>query len=206
MDQKEIDSLRHDVLEYADRRGGKIYSPICHPEFSDIPWQHGPERFEIIKPFIDSNAQTALDIGSHWGYFAHRLEELGLKVVAAENMKEYLKFLYRFRDLYDDEFEVWPDSIFDMGNEIRFDVVLGLNIFHHFLKKESDFLKFQDLLQRLNCKQLFVQFHDPKEGQMDGAYRNFNAEEFCDFLINHSRLSDAQRIGGTGKRSIYLLQ
>jgi hypothetical protein len=100
MNTPEISALLDDVKAYAARRRGRIYAPICHPAFAGIPYEHGPERFDLIQSHIPATARTALDIGTHWGYFAHRLEQAGLKVTAVENMMEYVQFLYRIRDLY----------------------------------------------------------------------------------------------------------
>jgi len=42
---------------------------------------------------------------------------------------------------------------------------------------------------------------------MKGAYRNFSAEEFVQFILDHSNLNDAVRIGETeNKRPVYRLR
>lgn len=92
-------TLRQGIIKYAQKHGGKIYSPIMHPLLSDIPSQFGHDCFEIIKPYIPIAAKSVLDIGSHWGYFAHRFEDCGLSVTAVENNKNYLYFLKSIREL-----------------------------------------------------------------------------------------------------------
>jgi 2-polyprenyl-3-methyl-5-hydroxy-6-metoxy-1,4-benzoquinol methylase len=205
MDQADIESLRSDVLTYAARRNGRIYAPIDHPAFADVPYQHGAQRFEIIRPHIPAGARTALDIGTHWGYFAHKLEGLGLEVTAAESLKQYLSFLTRIRTLYDDRFSIWSRSIFEMPGPIQFDVILALNIFHHFLKTEPVFEQLKALLGRTDCRVMFFEPHDPEEGQMNGAFRNFDEHAFCDFIVSHSSLKHAKHIGGPRGRPIYAL-
>lgn len=203
MKSQDVDKLRNDVLAYAARRKGKIYAPIDHPSFEDIRSEHGPERFEIIKPHIPEDAVTALDIGTHWGYFAHCLERQGLKVTAAENSKDYLPFLKGIRDLYEDNYEIYSGSIFDMEGRLNFDVVLALNIFHHFIKTENLQARLIEFLGRLNCKVIFFQSHSTQEGQMRGAYRNYDPEEFCDFIVAHSMLTSYEKIGQVGARPVF---
>lgn len=203
MTPEQIERLRQDVMGYAARRKGKIYAPIDHPEFSDIKSEHGPERFEIIRPHIPEGAETALDIGTHWGFFAHLLERQGLRVTAAENMRDYLPYLERIRELYGDSFTIYPHSIFEMEGRLGFDVVLALNIFHHFIKTEALQDKLIDFLRRLDCQIMFFQAHSTAEGQMAGAFRNYEPEQFCDFIVDNSALRRYERIGQVGARPIF---
>ena len=207
METAEIDALRRDILDYAVRRKGKIYAPIDHPALADIPSEHGADRFELIASHLHSfpSLRTALDIGTHWGFFAHRLEQRGLEVTAVENMQEYLKFLYRLRSLYGDRFTVYEKNLFSMQGVLQYDLVLGLNIFHHFIKTKETYCQFLDFLARLRCKVMFFQAHSPGEGQMQQAHRNFAPEAFCEFLIEHSCLNHVQRIGQFRNRPMFML-
>lgn len=207
MEANELEDLRRDVLSYAARRKGRIYAPIDHPALADIPSEHGAERFDLIASHLANmpGLLTALDIGTHWGYFAHRLERLGLEVTAVENMPQYLTFLRRLRSLYGDHFAIHEQSLFSMPGAITYDVVLGLNIFHHFIKTEPVYGEFKDFLGRLSCRVLFFQAHSPGEGQMRDAYRNYHPEEFCEFLLENSCLTCFRKIGQFGNRPLFLL-
>lgn len=210
MTREEIDELVAQVEDYAARRGGKMYAPIEHPAFEHIACQHGHGRFEAIAPHIPPDARTALDIGTHWGYFAHRLERFGLDVTAAENMESYLPFLGKIRELHGDRFTIWPHSVFDLPGKVAFDVVLAFNIFHHFIKTEETCGLFVDFLGRMECKVMFFQAHFPGERQMQGAFRNFPPDEFVEFLIANSGLTSASRIeaasgAGEAKRPLFKL-
>ena len=118
-------------------------------------------------------------------------------------MREYLPFLERIRTLYGDSFEIYPRSIFDMEGELRFDVVLALNIFHHFIKTPVMQQKLQDFLSRLDCQVMFFQAHSVHEGQMKDAYNNFSPEEFCDFIVTNSRLTGYEKIGQVKARPVF---
>lgn len=199
-----VEELRDDVLDYAAKRSGRIYAPIDHPAFSDIPAHHGPERLELIRRSLPETTRTVLDIGSHWGYFANGLEAAGFTVTAAENNPEYLDFLYRIRALQGHRFTVFAHSIFEMEAP-RFDAVLALNIFHHFIKDEATFGQFEAFLGRLECKAMMFQAHAPGEGQMANAYRNYSPEEFVRFLSEAADLPVVEVIGQFGSRLMYRL-
>ena len=200
-----IQDLLRDVRDYAAAHEGRLYAPICHPAFSDIPYHHGPERFDLIAPYIPADAETALDIGSHWGYFAHRLEDAGLRVTAAEMNKQYLDYLTRIRNLCGKQFEVYDRSVFELEGRLSYDVTLALNIFHHFIKTKSAFDSLVDFLNRLDSKIIFFQTHNPKEGQMAGSFLNFEPDEFADFVRETAGMTNFERIGTFGKRPMYAI-
>jgi 2-polyprenyl-3-methyl-5-hydroxy-6-metoxy-1,4-benzoquinol methylase len=200
-----LEDLLVKVREYADAHKGKIYAPICHEAFDGIPYEHGPERFDMIAPYLPEDAKTALDIGSHWGYFAHRLEDIGLEVTAAEMNPSYLEYLREIRQLCGKTFAIHDRSVFEMRGSIQHEVVLALNIFHHFIKARTVFDEFVDFLSRLDCKIIFFQAHNPEEGQMKGAYHNYAPNEFAEFVRSHSNLSRITRLGALGKRPVYAI-
>jgi 2-polyprenyl-3-methyl-5-hydroxy-6-metoxy-1,4-benzoquinol methylase len=205
-DSESIKELRSDVEAYADAHKGRIYAPIRHPAFADVPSQHGSDRWDLIAGHIPASAKTALDIGSHWGYFAHCLEDQGLDVVAAELSPSYLDFLDRIKAVSGKRFEVFRQSVFELPDPVRFDVVVALNIFHHFIKDEAVYGEFVDFLHRLDCEVLFFQAHDPAEGQMAGAYRNFAPDDFAAFITEEAGLSSVDKIGAIGRRPVYALR
>ncbi len=199
--------LLRDVEEYARARSGKIYSPIDHPSFSHVPCQHGAERFEPIRANLPAGASSALDIGTHWGYFAHMLERQGLKVDAVESSPAYLDFLVRIRALYSDTFEIIPNSVLDIDGPMIYDVVLALNIFHHFIKTKDMAQKLESFLSRLSCGCMFFQAHNPDEGQMKNSYMNLSPDDFCQYLIEKSpSLSNYRLIAEFGKRPMFILE
>src|SRR5690606_9761262 len=162
-------------------------------------YQHGPERYEALAPHIPKEARTALDIGSHWGYFAHRLEDHGLQVTAAENSPAYLKFLRRIRDLCGKKFEIFDRSVFELPDPVAFAFLLVLNSCHLVTKTKAAHDQLVEFLGRLDARVIFFQAHNPKEGQMAGAYLNLEPDEFAAFVSNAAGLSTVRRIGGFGK-------
>lgn len=183
---------------------GALYAPILHPDLADLPSVHGPERFDILKPHIPASAKTALDIGAHWGFFSHLFEDAGLDVTAVESDESSIYFIKEIARISGKNLKVVEGSVLDakFGHQ---DIVIALNIFHHFLKKRPIFEKFQIFLRNLDCDMMFFQSHATNEGQMRGAYKNFEPEEFCDFLVASTRLTKWEKIGAVGSREIFKL-
>lgn len=184
------------IWHYMQRNGGKVYAPLLHPDLEHVPSLHGHDRFEIIAPHIPPGSKTLLDIGAHWGYFCHRFEEMGLRCTAVENDPEAIYFLQKLRDASHKTFTVAPISIFDfVRQENSFDVVLALNVFHHFLKARDDYDRLINLLQTLRTRVLFFEPHLPQEPQMRDAYRNFQPDEFARFVAHAGGFSHITQLG-----------
>jgi cyclopropane fatty-acyl-phospholipid synthase-like methyltransferase len=198
------DDVRSLIAQWAQDNKGHVYAPVLHPEFSDLPYQHGPDRFDIIRPFLGHEGGTVLDIGTHWGYMAHRLEQLGYDVTAVEHADHIYRVAEGLRDACEMKFKVIHSSIFDVKN-LKFDIVIALNIFHHFLKKKDRYDAFLKFLSRLDCKTMIFQSHKFEEPQMRGAYTNMEPDAFAEFIAKHAGLRKVESIGDYGRRQIYRL-
>jgi 2-polyprenyl-3-methyl-5-hydroxy-6-metoxy-1,4-benzoquinol methylase len=196
------DELKKRVHEFMEKNRGKLYHRIPHPDFDGLPVAHGDERFDIIKPHLAYPGGTVLDIGTHWGQFAHWLDDLGYHVTAVEHAPKYAYIARGIRDICNKEFEIIEGSIFNV-NDLKFDIVLALNIFHHFLKTEKHFEQLLVLLEQLDAPLMFFQSHVPTEKQMEGAYRNMDQDDFAEFVRKTARYSRAECIGKEGPRNIY---
>lgn len=198
--------FRKEVAEYARSQGGKLYAPITHIDLADMPTYFGEERFELLLENLELDQGTVLDIGSHWGYFCHRFEEAGFDCYAIENAAVHGYFLDKLKRAERRRFHIIHGDVFDLHEKVDFDIVLALNIFHHFIKKQSTYKQLKKFLQRLDMKVMFFQAHNPDEPQMKEAYRNFNGEEFTTFIMENSCLNDVRQIGvGEDGRLIYKL-
>ncbi|MDZ7336932.1 MAG: hypothetical protein ONB30_00175 [candidate division KSB1 bacterium] len=203
---KEWYQFRLQILHYARRHGGKLYQPVTHPDLSDIPAAHGDERFRLIKSNMPLKGGTLLGIGANWGYFCHRFEEEGFRCYAVEKGSEDFYFLNRLRLAEGRKFAAVHADLFDFWEMSDFDVVLALNVFHHFLKAEDTYQKLIQWLRRINARVYFFEPHLPDEPQMKGAFVNFTPEEFARFVAQHARLSHWECIGyGEERRPIYRL-
>ncbi len=140
-----------------------------------------------------------LDIGANLGYFCRKFEEEGFDCYAVEVNLYYLYFLKKLKKAENKKFKIIPRSIFNYKKhqQINFDVVLALFIFHHFLKRKNTYLNLIKLLNRLKVKELFFGAHNPKEFKKGSVYKNYTPDQFVNFLINNSCLNKAKCIGKT---------
>ncbi len=113
----------------------------------------------------------------------------------------------RLREIGNKKFEIINRSIFEYHEKTDFDVVLALNVWHHFLKRKEPYLQLMELLKRLEMRELYLQPHEHSNPQMRGAYRNYHPGEFVDFVLRSSNLSRAELISEEGSpgRPIYKL-
>ena len=104
-------------------------------------------------------------------------------------------FLHRLRDAEGRQFKVVEGSILEYDGELRLTAVLGLNIFHHFLKTQERFDGLCGILDRLECRLMFFQPHLTSEPQMRDAYRNYSEDEFVKFVQERTGLGQAELLG-----------
>lgn len=201
-------SLRHrqwvqfmaEIEDFGERqRAGMIYHKIDHPDLVHIPAVHETDRFDMLEKAVGSLRDqnlSLLDIGTHWGAMTHFFDDLGFDCTATELIPRNAYFVRKLRDATGRSFDVIEGDVYDLEGVDRFDVVVALNIFHHFIKTEELHEGFTRLLQRLDCRMMLFEAHrhDPP-GQMEGAYRNYTPEEFVGFVAEHARLPHWENLG-----------
>jgi len=114
----------------------------------------------------------------------------------------------KLRDIERKKFKIINKSIFDLDEKRDFDIVLALNIFHHFLREKGLYLKLIEFLRKLDMKVMYFQPHDPSEKVMQNAYLNYDNKQFVEFIINNSCLNEYALINKTSdgaNRPIYKL-
>ena len=144
-----------------------------------------------------------MDIGANLGYFCHKFEDEGFDCYAFEISERYLYLMKKLKRAENKKFKIIEKSVLDIEGELNFDVVLALNIFHHFLKEEEIYNKFIEFLGRLKAKEMFFQSHRVGEPQMKSAFKNFRPHEFADFILEHSNFQSYKLIGEDKGRLIY---
>lgn len=197
--------FKKQILNYANLNGGKIYAPINHLDLCDVKHLHEDRGDKIIKN-ISNSSKTILDIGAHWGYFDSILEDDNKQCTAVEILKDNEYFLKKIKIATGQNFRVVNMDIFEfIKNENKFDAVLALNIFHHFLKNEHLYYKLVNTLQSLDMNEMFFETHRQDEPQMKDAYINYNPIEFVEFIIKNSCLKKYDEIGDYNGRKLYHL-
>jgi len=198
--------FRKEILLYVKKEmNGRALEPLLHPDFVDIPSVWCDERFEIIKRNLTIKEGSLLDIGAYWGYFCHKFEEVGFNCTAIEDSPKNFYFLRKLKRAGNASFKIINKSIFDYEDVLNFDVVLALNIFHHFLKEKESYYKLRKFLRRLKAKEIYFQTDEPEEIKTIGRYKNYSPEEFVDFVVKNSNLAKADCIGEVRGSKIYKL-
>jgi cyclopropane fatty-acyl-phospholipid synthase-like methyltransferase len=199
---KEVEKI---INAYIKTQNGKMYAPIPHPFFKNIESIHAGRSNIIVKKISEmKNLYTGLDIGSHWGEMCYVLENLGIKMTAIENYINAFKVLIELRNDCNKNFQVIFGDILDFNVVIKYDIIMALNIFHHFIKTQEKFEKWLNMLHKLDCKVMFFQSHNVKETQMLNSYKNFKPEEFVNIIIENSCLKKYELICDIN-RPIYVL-
>ncbi len=184
--------FKRGLLYYA--RFGSLYQKPTHPDLQEFPFRHGEDRFKIIKENLSISRGTLLDIGTNLGYFCHKFEDLGFDCFGVESNWYQFYFLKQLKKAENREFKIIHDSIFNYkkDQELIFDVVLGLYIFHHFLKRKNTYLNLIKLLKRLRVKEFFFGAYNPKEFRGKKVYREYEPEKFVNLILTHSCLNKAK--------------
>lgn len=221
-------ALRRAVLRVVAERGF-FHQPFGHPDLDCLnAWYgselartavYGEERWAYLRDAISDlgfliagrsephaaghNPQsTLLDIGAYFGAFCHRFEELGFACTAVEPDPLNADVLRRWRAIKGRRFAVRHMSLFDL-QETTFDVVLALNIFHHFVRTPQEADQLAAFLRRLRCRAIFF---EPDSNEGIDAYHHFSDEEFIAFVQAHTGLRQAHFLGGAREgRNVYLL-
>ena len=202
-------NFKQEIYEYLSLHQD-IYQPLLHPDLKTIKTSYTEERFNVIKHHLHVKSGALLDIGSNFGFFCHKFEELGFNCYAVEIRPRNVYFMKKLRDIEGKNFKILNKSIFEIKEKVEYDIVLALNIFHHFLKEKELFQNLIIFLKSIKTKEMFFQPHNPKEKVMRNTYINFLPQQFVEFIIKNSCLNKyemiVERVEGDNKdRPIFRL-
>lgn len=175
----------------------RLYQPLLHPDL-DFPAEHLCEdRFNIISENLSTHKGKLLDIGAGFGYFCHRFEDAGFECYAVENSPRPLYYLKKLRTAGNKKFIIIPQDILEWRSydKLQFDVVLALNILHHFLRNKKTHAKLINLLNGLRMKQMLFEPCLNSELPAKSPLKNNTEEGFVDFILENSELKKAELIG-----------
>ncbi len=185
--------------------GGQAYQPVTHVDLQHLPASWSNNRFPIVADCLSHGSGRLMDIGANLGYFCHRAEEMGYDCIAIEACRRLAYFADRLRRADNRQFQVLNDSVLEYPFEDPFDVVLALNIFHHFLKTKKRFESLVTMLGRMKTREMIFQAHRLDEPQMRHAYRDFAPKAFVQFILENSCLNASEEIGVDRGRRIFRL-
>lgn len=199
--------FRDEILKYVSAEEDKLaYAPLTHFDLVDISSWNGPDRFVAIAQCISPSSLTVLDIGAHWGYMCEQLEKNGRHCVGVEVDSRSYYFMTRLRRAGRYIYEAVQDDIFEfVKKRNHFDMVLSLAVFHHFIKTERNHVRLEVLLDCLEMNEMFFWAHNPREAQMEGAFRNYQPDDFARFIVECSCLSHFEPVSVIEYRTLYHL-
>ena len=189
------------IWQYAEQqKSGKIYQRIHHPDLEHIPANYDG-RIEPLRRSLNgfrAGGRRLVDIGSHWGQMCHWLEDEGYQCTAVEKSREHVVIMDRLRIACSKRFSIYHGDVFNHPSLEQFEVVVALNILHHFCKTEAGHDKLVRLLRRLRPKLMLFQAHTANPpGQMKGAYRNYEVQDFVAFIKEHTGLRHAEHVASS---------
>ena len=197
--------FKQELLIHGRQHDGQLYQPMWHADLRAFSSKKGHERFELIHDALPMRAGTLLDIGANSGYFSQRFADVGFDCTALERSQREAYFLRKLRDAGGYSFRVVEGSLRDLETD-TFDVVLALNVFHHFLKSEGAFSELCAFLGRLTARALVLECHLADDPQMVNAYRNFAPDAFAGFVADAGGFAGCHKIGEAADgRPLFLL-
>lgn len=200
----EWEEYRKTVFNFCETHWkGKTYHALPHPDFDELQVMHSDNRYELIRKNTSLENVKLLDIGSLFGYICYMAEQDGFKCTAVEINEDYLSIMKKLHAAMEMEYRIFTDSIFNLDDKSH-EIVVAFNIFHHFIKTKELHSKLIKLLNELEYKEMFVQFHNTNEPQMVGSYKNYTEDEFAKFIVENSKNKTSfEYVGTENSRKIY---
>jgi hypothetical protein len=193
------EAVREQIRAYAAQRRGLVYQVIDHPDLAWVPAHHDTERVELIERALAGRptaGRRLLDIGTHWGYMARRLEPLGFACTGVELNKRNARLARALTVATESSLHVWQGDVFAFPELEDQHVVLALNVFHHLVKTQELHDGLAAMLGRLRSAEVIIfEAHKSRDAQLRDAYRNYPADEFAAFVAHHAGLSTIAPIG-----------
>lgn len=178
-----------------------IYQPAEHIEFQDLKPVWGDYRYKVIRENMFITKGTLLDVGALFGHFCHKFEDDGLYCTAVENNPEYIKYLKKFKEAGHRKFKIEENSLFNLIH-YQYDVILVLNILHHFLKTKEGYNLLIPFLQKIDTKEMFVQIPTQGENQMVNSFIPYDQNSFLKLLSETTKMAYI-KIGEEHDRPIF---
>jgi len=151
----EWSTFRNNCIAYQKRRG-KLYAQLPHPDLEHIPYYWTNERAELIAENSLSQGGFVVDVGAHWGTTSSVLASKGFDCMAVEKSKSHFNRLYKISQ--------FPNASFTavLGDVTKSDLggtIVMLNFAHHFTTSKVKLNQLIQFLERLSAKEIFYQAH-----------------------------------------------
>jgi len=193
--------IKEEIEKYILVNGG-LYANLPHKEFKNCSVII-PNRSEIIIKELKrhKNIKTGIDIGSFWGSLCYDLENVGYDMLAVEHADITFSILNYLKKKTKYKFKTKKVDVLK-GFKAKADMLICLNLFHHFVKKEARYNAFINFLEKAEFKIMFFQAVKEGEKQMQNAFKQFTNEDYIDLIKKHTKKKKVKLILD-GDRKLY---
>lgn len=200
---EEWENYKEEIKKFCkDVWGGKSYQNLPHPDLQDFELMWPDRRYSIIKNNTNlTNESTLVDVGSLFGNICYQAELDGFDCTAVEIDKKYLNVMRKLHSSYSMKYKIIEKSFLDI--DFDYDIIVALNIFHHFIKTEELYTKFINFLQKIKFKEMYIQTHSTEETQMKTAYKNMSPYEFVELISKETGKNNIIFLEEINERKIY---
>lgn len=197
--KKWMDFRQNLIFYFRNYQSIKQSPVLTHPDLQNIPFKRGDIPYEIIRENISISKGTLLDIGAKIGFFCHKLEDEGFICYALEENQTFFYLLKKLKKVENRGFHIISKSLFEYNKnqELHFDIVLALNGFHKYLETKEKYYDLINFLKRLRSKELILGTWNAKKLRKEDLYKNFNLDQFINFIFENSCLNKVKYIGKT---------
>lgn len=205
------EAFRNYIISFIhhEKRAGRVYQQIDHPDLCDLPAAHTNDRLPMLLKALEGyepNGKQLLDIGAHWGHMTQQMEKLGFDCTGIEAQDESAEIATRLQVASESRYTIVHGNVFELPDVERFDAVLALNIFHHFLKTKDKYEQLLDLLERLDPEIMLFEAHKPNSRAMADSYINYAPDDFAAFVATKVGLTHIDCLGrAADRRSLFRL-
>lgn len=179
------------------KRVGKLYSQLPHPDLESIPYHFNNDRADIIaKNSLFSAGTTLTDIGSHWGTVSSVLTQHGFDVTSIEKVSAHFSKLKKLSQLSDRTFTAINGDFINYKDKAN--ILVMLNIAHHFTPDPKELFKF---LSNHKYSEIFYQSHSIT----DKWAKVISPREYLRMIMDASDMHNAFEIHNISGRKLWHL-
>ena len=193
----EWEEFKTKVESYIKKNGAQLYAPLTHIDLQNIPVYFSHEKFTEINRNIGYNNASLLDIGAGWGYYCHKFEENGFICTAVESDPENLYFLEKLKRAENRNFSVITEPISTLvkSENLKYDIVLALDLIHYLVTGELPYDKFIKLLNTLDTNELYIEPYNHEINMISDITTFSSFDSFTSYIIESSCLENITMLG-----------
>ena len=180
---------------YVKKNGGVTRYPVPHPDFQDIPHKYDEKLFcNILKRTRDYKGKVLnINVGLSFGYLSHRFEDNGFNCIEVNLASDDFLFITKLKKASEKKFVIL-NNFSEYLNKHKIEVVLAIDVLHHFLKSKQDFLNLITQISRLNTDAFIFNLPLQKNCAEKFCYKHLDAVDITSMIQNSIQLNQLDLI------------